>query len=47
MNDESEIGNGNGFYGWMGLGGSLFSFHPVEKISFSYTMNLLTADTLS
>ena len=25
-----------GFYGWMGLGGSLFQWHPEHKIGFGY-----------
>ncbi|MBL4680931.1 MAG: hypothetical protein JKY88_09430 [Pseudomonadales bacterium] len=25
-----------GFYGWMGLGGSLFQWHPKHKIGFAY-----------
>ena len=25
-----------GFYGWMGLGGSLFQWHPEHEIGFGY-----------
>ena len=25
-----------GFYGWMGLGGSIFQWHPERKIGFAY-----------
>ena len=25
-----------GFYGWMGLGGSIFQWHPEHKIGFAY-----------
>ena len=25
-----------GFYGWMGLGGSIFQWHPEKKIGFAY-----------
>ncbi len=25
-----------GFYGWMGLGGSIFQWHPEKKIGFSF-----------
>jgi hypothetical protein len=25
-----------GFYGWMGLGGSIFQWHPEHKIGFGY-----------
>jgi CubicO group peptidase (beta-lactamase class C family) len=33
-----------GFYGWMGLGGSLFQWHPQHKIGFGYvptSLNIL------
>lgn len=33
--------NLDGYLGWMGYGGSVFLWHPVEEIGFSYTMNLL------
>ena len=25
-----------GFYGWMGLGGSIFQWHPTHRIGFGY-----------
>lgn len=31
-----------GFYGWMGLGGSLFQWHPELRIGFAYVPTLLT-----
>ena len=31
----------NGFVGWMGLGGSVFQWHPEHKISFAYVPTLL------
>ena len=31
------LNNGReGFYGWMGLGGSIFQWHPEKKIGFAY-----------
>jgi len=34
---EKALNNGReGFYGWMGLGGSLFQWHPHFKIGFGY-----------
>ena len=30
-----------GFVGWMGLGGSVFQWHPELKISFAYVPSLL------
>lgn len=32
-----------GFYGWMGLGGSIFQWHPEKKIGFSYVPTSLHA----
>lgn len=29
----------HGFYGWGGLGGSLFIFHPEKQVGLAYTMN--------
>jgi CubicO group peptidase (beta-lactamase class C family) len=34
---EQAINSGReGYYGWMGLGGSLFQWHPRHKIGFGY-----------
>ncbi len=34
---DSGLNNGReGFYGWMGLGGSLFQWHPGSRIGFGY-----------
>ena len=33
--------NRDGFYGWMGYGGSLFQWHPKLKIGFAYVPTLL------
>jgi len=34
---ESGLNNGReGFFGWMGLGGSLFQWHPEFRIGFGY-----------
>ncbi len=30
-----------GFYGWYGLGGSVFQWHPEERIGFSYVPTLM------
>ena len=29
-------GGRKGFYGWMGLGGSIFQWHPGHEIGFGY-----------
>ena len=34
-------GNRTGYYGWFGLGGSAFHWHPELKIGFAYTCTLL------
>ena len=41
--DGSEDGccGRNGFYGWMGFGGSVFQWHPELKIGFAYVPTLL------
>ena len=31
-----------GYYGWFGLGGSAFQWHPGHNIGFAYTCSLLT-----
>ena len=31
----------DGFVGWMGLGGSVFQWHPERKISFAYVPTLV------
>ena len=34
---DSGLNNGReGFFGWMGLGGSLFQWHPEFRIGFGY-----------
>jgi CubicO group peptidase (beta-lactamase class C family) len=34
---EKALGHGRqGFFGWMGLGGSIFQWHPEQKIGFAY-----------
>jgi hypothetical protein len=34
---DSGLNNGReGFFGWMGLGGSLFQWHPELRIGFGY-----------
>jgi len=39
---ETEFVKGlEGFYGWMGYGGSLFQWHPELKIGFAYVPTLL------
>jgi len=39
---ESTDGGGrSGYVGWMGLGGSVMQWHPVERIGFGYAMNLM------
>ena len=40
--DTSETNGRQGFYGWMGFGGSVFQWHPELKIGFGYTPTLLT-----
>ena len=36
--EKGVYSNRNGFYGWMGLGGSVFQWNPQHKIGFSYVM---------
>ena len=31
----------DGYYGWMGYGGSVFQWHPELEIGFAYTPTLL------
>ena len=31
----------NGYYGWIGLGGSVFQWNPGKKIGFAYTPSWL------
>jgi len=40
--DTSETNGRQGYYGWMGLGGSVFQWHPELKIGFGYAPTLLT-----
>ena len=41
--EDTSVTNGRqGFYGWMGFGGSVFQWHPELKIGFGYTPTLLT-----
>ena len=35
--------NREGFYGWMGYGGSLFQWHPDLKIGFSFVPSVLNS----
>ena len=34
--DHAANSGRDGFYGWMGLGGSLFQWHPEQKIGFAF-----------
>ena len=36
IRDRSLNMNREGFYGWMGLGGSIFQWHPEQKIGFAF-----------
>ena len=36
MRDRSLNRNREGFYGWMGLGGSIFQWHPEQRIGFAF-----------
>ena len=39
---ESEIFQSReGFVGWVGFGGSLFQWHPEERVSFAYVPTLI------
>merc|ERR1712087_586092 len=38
---QEEEGGRDGYYGWMGYGGSVFQWHPDLRISFAYTPSLL------
>ena len=43
LNDGLHKGR-EGFFGWMGLGGSIFQWHPELKIGFAYiptSLNIL------
>jgi len=40
--DRSETNGRQGYYGWMGLGGSVFQWHPELRIGFGYAPTLLT-----
>lgn len=37
----------NGFYGWGGVGGSLFMFHPTKQIGLAYVMNGMHLSAIS
>ena len=39
--DKSVTPGRDGFYGWMGYGGSIFQWHPEYKVGFAYTPTLL------
>jgi hypothetical protein len=42
--ERSFNGGREGFYGWMGLGGSVFQWHPEHEIGFGYvptSLNIL------
>ena len=41
VNKFEEDGGRDGYYGWMGYGGSVFQWHPDLRISFAYTPSLL------
>ena len=50
MTEREKIiyGDRDGFYGWMGLGGSVFQWHPELKISFAYVPNdLMVTDFIN
>lgn len=38
---DSSSKHRHGYYGWMGLGGSCFQWHPELNISFAYAQNLI------
>ena len=40
--DRSETNGRQGYYGWMGLGGSVFQWHPELRIGFAYLPTLLS-----
>ena len=40
--DTSTTTGREGYYGWMGYGGSVFQWHPELKIGFGYVPTLLT-----
>ena len=40
-NAPSVAYNRSGYYGWMGLGGSVLQWHPELKIGFAYTPSFL------
>ena len=39
--DMSETNGRQGYYGWMGYGGSVFQWHPELKIGFAYVPTLM------
>ena len=39
--DTSETNGRQGYYGWMGYGGSVFQWHPELKIGFAYVPTLM------
>jgi len=39
--DKSVTPGRDGYYGWLGYGGSIFQWHPQYKIGFGYTPTLL------
>lgn len=46
--DEAFNTGREGFYGWMGLGGSIFQWHPAHRIGFGYVpTSLNVADILN
>ena len=39
--DKTETQGRDGYYGWLGYGGSIFQWHPQYKVGFAYTPTLL------
>ena len=39
--DYGSFKGRNGFVGWVGFGGSIFQWHPEEKISFAYVPTMV------
>ena len=39
--EEADTAGRNGYYGWLGYGGSVFQWHPDLKIGFAYVPTLL------
>ena len=41
FHDYNGIKGREGFVGWVGFGGSIFQWHPEERISFAYVPTLV------